>query len=407
MWRMAVDTATDPKESTADAVSAQPGQTGDQGKTQGALLTGNAERPNKARPKAECAAPIARASDEVVTAEGAAAHEPARIGDSEVIQTWLCTVEEDPRRVDLATVPELVAHEENFVWIDLINYTPNDLRAVAEKTRLHATAVHSTLSEWKRPRLDIFGDQFFVSVTIPELDFRAYRILARELDIFVGHNFMVSAHKTELPFADHILVRTHQNPQLLDQDSAFMLYVILDEVLHYYEGLREDLQDAIETMEARALIAESEEYLKELQRFKRFAFAAAQLAAHHQQIFVTFLRPDFTWVTGEGVEAYFRDLESRFMRLNEALLATKDGLNSAFDLYVSHIAHRTNQVIKTLTIVSTTLLPMSVIFGFFGVNNLGTVPLFMQPGGFVLMMLIIGAISGGSLLYFSRQGWLR
>jgi magnesium transporter len=178
-------------------------------------------------------------------------------------------------------------------------------------------------------------------------------------------------------------------------------------VLAYYEGIREDLQDAIETMEARALTAESEDYLKELQRFKRFAFATAQLAAHHQQIFITFLRPDFRWVTGEGVEAYFRDLESRFTRLNEALLAAKDGLNGAFDLYVSHIAHRTNQVIKTLTIVSTTLLPMSVIFGFFGVNNLRTVPLLEQGGGFLLMVLIIAAICGGALLYFSRQGWLR
>jgi magnesium transporter len=194
---------------------------------------------------------------------------------------------------------------------------------------------------------------------------------------------------------------------LLDQDSAFMLYVLLDEALAYYDGLHEDLQDAIEAMETRALTTVSEDYLKDLQQFKRFAFATAQLAAHHQQIFVTVLRPDFSWVTGEGVEAYFRDLESRFTRLNEALLAAKDGLNGAFDLYVSHIAHRTNQVIKILTIVSTTLLPMSVIVGFFGVNNLGAIPLLLQPGGFVLMVLIIIAISGGALIYFSRQGWLR
>jgi magnesium transporter len=404
---MAVDTAPDPKETTADAVSMKRRTTGDQDKGEGALVDGGGEAPNHNQDSPGRGHSVARAADEVVTAEGAATHKRSELGDGEKVLVWLCTATEEPKRIELDAVPDLVAHDQNFIWIDLINYTPDDLQGVAEKTRLDARAVHSTLSPWKRPRLDVFGDQFFVTVTIPELDFKAYQILARELDIFVGHNYLVSAHKTTLPFADHILTRAHQSPQLLHQDSAFMLYVILDEVLAYYEGIREDLQDAIETMEARALTAESEDYLKELQRFKRFAFATAQLAAHHQQIFITFLRPDFRWVTGEGVEAYFRDLESRFTRLNEALLAAKDGLNGAFDLYVSHIAHRTNQVIKTLTIVSTTLLPMSVIFGFFGVNNLRTVPLLEQGGGFLLMVLIIAAICGGALLYFSRQGWLR
>ncbi|MGH2389473.1 MAG: magnesium transporter CorA family protein, partial [Chloroflexota bacterium] len=269
-----------------------------------------------------------------------------------------------------------------------------------------ATAVHTTLSSWKRPRLDVFADQFFVTVTVPELDFKAYKILARELDLFVGHNYVVSAHKTALPFGDHILDRTQQSSQLLDQDSAFMLYVILDELLAYYEDLQEQLQDAIETMETRALTAVSEEYLKELQRFKRFAFAASQLAAHHQQIFGTFLRPDFSWVSGEGVEVNFRDLESRFARLNETLLSTKDGLNGAFDLYISHVAHRTNQIMKILTIVSTMLLPTSVIVGFFGTNNLQTIPLLVHPAGFVIMVLIIISLSGGALVYFFRQGWL-
>jgi magnesium transporter len=121
---------------------------------------------------------------------------------------------------------------------------------------------------------------------------------------------------------------------------------------------------------------------------------------------VAFLRPDFQWVTGEGVEIYFRDLEARFTVLNEALVSIRDTLNGSFELYVSHVAHRTNQVIKTLTIVSTVLLPNSVIVGFFGTNNLQTIPFLAQSGGFVLMLFAIAAVSGGILAVFFRRGWL-
>ncbi|MGH2347737.1 MAG: CorA family divalent cation transporter, partial [Chloroflexota bacterium] len=66
----------------------------------------------------------------------------------------------------------------------------------------------------------------------------------------------------------------------------------------------------------------------------------------------------------------------------------------------------TNQIMKILTIVSTMLLPTSVIVGFFGTNNLQTIPLLVHPAGFVIMVLIIISLSGGALVYFFRQGWL-
>lgn len=400
---MIAGTAPDPETATAGTVPAEPPEIADGSTLPDGQLGEQTEPPKKS----EEGPPIGPAAEEVVRGEGPAEHAPPAAVGGAAVQAWLCTRAEAPRHIEQAAIPELVADDDNFVWVDLINYAPADLHGVAEILRLHATAVHTTLASWKRPRLDVFSDQFFVTVTVPELNFQSYRILARELDVFVGHNFLVSAHKTALPFGDHILARAQQSPQLLDQDSAFMLYVILDELLDYYEDLQEQLQDAIETMEARALVAVSEEYLQELQRFKRFAFAASQLTAHHQQIFEAFLRPDFSWVSGEGVEVYFRDLESRFARLNEALLATKDGLNGAFDLYVSHMAHRTNQIMKLLTIVSTMLLPTSVIVGFFGTNNLSTIPLLVHPAGFVIMVLIILALTGGALVYFQRQGWLR
>jgi magnesium transporter len=61
---------------------------------------------------------------------------------------------------------------------------------------------------------------------------------------------------------------------------------------------------------------------------------------------------------------------------------------------------------KVLTIVSTILLPASVLFGFFGTNNLQAAPLLMGMGGFVIMLAMVALISAGSLLLFHRKGWL-
>lgn len=106
------------------------------------------------------------------------------------------------------------------------------------------------------------------------------------------------------------------------------------------------------------------------------------------------------------MEEYYRDLNERLGRLSDALQGEKDAVNGAFDIYVSHMSHRTNNIMKTLTIVATVLLPASVILGFFGTNNLQGLPVLTQVPGFFLMVAIIVVVSAGNLLTFRAKGWL-
>ena len=112
----------------------------------------------------------------------------------------------------------------------------------------------------------------------------------------------------------------------------------------------------------RSLIA-SDALLEDLLHLKRFVFAVYRLASQHRATLEAFLRPDFPLVGGDVIEPYFRDLDERLGRLLDALEAAKESVNGSFDLYVSQVAHRTNDIMKVLTIVSVTLLPASVILG--------------------------------------------
>lgn len=72
------------------------------------------------------------------------------------------------------------------------------------------------------------------------------------------------------------------------------------------------------------------------------------------------------------------------------------------------MSHQTNQVIKLLTMVSTILLPTTVIVSIFGTNlaaSLRTVPL-ETPFGLLIMLCCIALVSGGTLWAFRRQGWI-
>jgi magnesium transporter len=338
---------------------------------------------------------------DVVDAEGAA---ESASSEGPVVVAWLFREDAEPGQVSLEELPTLAADDACFVWVDLGGYEPSDLTQVAQLLDLPEAAVRVALAGWQRPRLGVFRDRFFVAVTVPHGKLAAQRVLASELDLFVGRNYLVSAHKRPLPFTERVLARAVQNPALLKLDSAFLLSILIDELLAHYEVLTEGLEDEIEALELRALTDRSDALLEDLLHLKRFVFAVYRLASQHRATLEAFLRPDFPLVGGDVIEPYFRDLVERLGRLLDALEAAKESINGSFDLYVSQVAHRTNDIMKVLTIVSVTLLPASVILGFFGTNfespRLGT------TAGFIIMVALILMTTVGALVLFKRRGWL-
>jgi Mg2+ and Co2+ transporter CorA len=157
---------------------------------------------------------------EVIEPEGAAETDSSR--DTPACVAWVFAEGADPRQATLDELPEIAADDERFVWVDLDHYDAPDLEGIARQLDLPEGAVRIALSGWQRPRVSVFRDRFFVAATVPHGDPASERLLASELDLFVGRNSLVSAHKRPLPFTERALARAVQNPALLKLDSAFL-----------------------------------------------------------------------------------------------------------------------------------------------------------------------------------------
>jgi magnesium transporter len=191
---------------------------------------------------------------------------------------------------------------------------------------------------------------------------------------------------------------------MLKLDSAFLLSILIDELLSFYDELAAELEEGIEAIEERALTDESDAFLDDLLAMKRRVFAVFRLAGKHRSIMEGFLRPDFPLAGGATTQPYFRDLYDRLEHLMERLEAAKESINGAFDLYVSQVSRRTNDIMKVLAIVSTIVLPSSVILAFFG-TSFNSLPI-DTGSGFVVMMVSIVLITMIVLYLFFHWGWI-
>ena len=74
------------------------------------------------------------------------------------------------------------------------------------------------------------------------------------------------------------------------------------------------------------------------------------------------------------------------------------------DTHRASLTHKNNAVIRILTIFSVTMLPLTVLTGFYGMNI--TLPLQENPTAFLLLSGAMLLLIAGFLGYFSWKRWL-
>jgi magnesium transporter len=128
------------------------------------------------------------------------------------------------------------------------------------------------------------------------------------------------------------------------------------------------------------------------------------MSIHQREILLRLSRGEFDEIPRETVP-YFRDVFDHFVRINDLLEGFRDLVTDALEAYLSVQANRMNEIMKTLTLISTVMLPLTFIAGVYGMN-FHYMPELSWIGGYPFALGIMLAVAVGILLFFRRKGWL-
>jgi magnesium transporter len=97
------------------------------------------------------------------------------------------------------------------------------------------------------------------------------------------------------------------------------------------------------------------------------------------------------------------------VRLYDITEGLRDLVGGALDTYLSVVSNRMNEVMRTLTVITTLFLPVSFLVGFFGTNFFQPVaPLtaWTDRPAFVLMLLAMVVVPAGMFLWIRKRAWM-
>jgi magnesium transporter len=299
---------------------------------------------------------------------------------------------------------------QGLLWVDF-EETPSetDEPILRKVFGFHPLAVDDALQETHVPKLDDWGKYLYIVLQALNFIRDDCRLDSSELDVFLGKNYIVTHHDLPIRAVRRVWESCQRDERYLQMDADHFLYKLIDELVVDYMTTVEDMDEEIETVEDQVFDKPTPEIVQRLFSLKRASLHLRRALSPLREVLNKLARDNFEVVDAKD-RIYFRDIYDHLVRLHDISESLRDLVGGALDTYLSVINNRMNDIMKTLTVITTLFMPISFIAGFFGMN-------FFQPVSaplanwtrilpFIISSMIMILLPASMLIWIRRRGWL-
>lgn len=320
----------------------------------------------------------------------------------------LARIYEDDQVKTLGDVAEIRAaiRANKPIWIELGTQTPEADQLLMEAFDIHPLTIEDIWVKRNAPKLEDYRNYLYVIVHGIRAGKRGAIDLV-ELDILIGKTFVIT-HDPTGDITKDVVDEIGRDPALLARGPAWLAHAILDSAVDRYLPIVDHLDKEIDKLETEALqragTPKGQAVMKRILKFRRVLQELRRMSIHQREILLRLSRGEFEEIPREAVP-FFRDVYDHFVRINDLLEGFRDLVTSALDAYLSVQNNRMSEVMKTLTLISTVMLPLTFIAGVYGMN-FTHMPELTWLLGYPYALVLMALVAGGILLWFRRKGWL-
>ena len=305
-------------------------------------------------------------------------------------------------------ISEYLKQPDTFVWVALKDATPEELAEMREEFDLHELAVEDAQHGHQRPKIEEYGDS--ISVVMQLIEFVDGELLQGEVDVFVGHNYVLSVRSRSTQSFLGVRGRAEREPHLLQLGASYVLYALMDAVVDRYFPVMDALETELEEIEEQIFEKQgvgsgaARSNIERLYALKRKVMLLKHAVAPLMEA-VAKLYGGRVPRTCANMQEYFRDVYDHLNRLNASIDTIRDTIGTAIQVNLSMVTIEESEVNKRLAAWAGIFAVATAFAGIWGMN-FEFMPELQWKYGYPLALLLMAGVCG--LLYwrFKKSGWL-
>lgn len=322
-----------------------------------------------------------------------------------MLTIWLREENQPPRRATPTEVPACLSREGCVLWVDVTSPVASDFAWLSETFQFHPLAIEDAQAPALSPKLDEYRGYLFVLAHGVHHDATptAYRPI--HASFFLGERYLVSVYPADV---SEINSHPEKVQALLSIGPARLMLFLLSYFVEAFAPFIQRFTEEVNRAEDQLDTGE-EKLLDDILSFKRTLAHLRQTASHQRDLLSRLSHHKNPALQEERF--LVSDIYDRIVLLLDDVNAIREIVASILEAHEALYFHRSNAVMKLLTLVSTIFFPLTFIASLYGMNfDTSASPWNMPellwyygyPSAFGAMLVVVGVM----LYFFRRRGWI-
>lgn len=276
-------------------------------------------------------------------------------------------------------------------FFDIDNFLLSDILNTARRTKMEESS--SSLF-------------FNIKSILPTED--SDNISVEQISFLIKDEILISFQEKSSDFFTHIRerIRTHSGV-VRTKKADYLLSLLLDAVMENFYITIENEEENVEELINLSKISTDPDILVRIEKHRdNFSFLKRSIIPLRDSLYgIKTLKDDVVCnVIQMDSYVYFSRLHQKSLELLEQIESDLGMLEGASNFFFSSQSHKMNEIMKTLTIVSSIFIPLTFIVGVYGMNFEYMPELKYENGYYtvVAVMVLIGILM---VFYFRRRRW--
>jgi len=313
------------------------------------------------------------------------------------------------KNIQKITISDPKMSDKKITWINIINPRKPEIEYLRKKFNFSLSHLQasSSLATAQRPSIEKMDDYIFIILHFPLLN--EENIISKEVEFFIGEDFIVTSHNNIKTINDFFNLYKKDSRSFLSfkqGSTAVLFYEILETLMASCYAILDDNAKKIITLEEQIFTKESKKAVTNVLLIRRNIINFRRIIQNHKNIISKFVQLENVITNNNEIKKLFYNLQETSILTWNNLESQKEMIEVLNNTNESLLNYKISDTMKTLTIFSVMVFPLTLVAAIFGMNTINGMPFVDNANGFwiIICLMLIAGLS--MLIYFKKKKWL-
>lgn len=325
------------------------------------------------------------------------------------------------KNIQQVTIDNPKTKNSKVVWINVDNAGKSEMEYLRKNynfklSHLQASSIKTVA---QRPLVEHGDDYFFMILHFPifqeitktkDKQSPSNNIACAEIEFFIGHGFLITIPNQNVePLNEFFNYCKKDENSLLSfeyESSSILLYELLEKLIVSCYNILDQNSIAISEVEEVIFAQEQKKAASSILTLRHNIINFRKIMQNHKNIIKKLMEMESSVISKTIIKKYYNGLIENTKRIWEILENQREMIDVLYDTNETLLNYRSNNIIKTLTIFSVIVFPLTLLAAIFGMNVEGGMPFLHNQNGFWVIIAIMLMGSLFMLMIFEKKKWL-